>query len=227
MSDGTLLTRAIEHGDRHAIEELIVGQMDRIHAVCMGLIRNREVANELAQEAVLRVYKSVPRFKRQCAWSTWTYRIARNLCLNWLEKMREDSGDDGTQLVDPRADAIDAQAEDQRAVGVRRALSVLSEEERQAMLLHYESGLSVDEVTEIMGLTNRSGARGVLQRARRKLKKEAIRSMPEDSIVQRASAPPAARVAMERTLYELTRGPEGRDVPEPELGVRQRQRLLD
>ena len=227
MSDDTLLTRAIEHGDRQATEALILAQMDRIHAVCLGLIRNREVAAELAQEAVLRVYKSLPRFQRQCAWSTWCYRIARNLCLNWLEKMREDSGDDGTGLVDERPDPIQEQAAGERAVGVRQALQALSEEEREAMLLHYELGLSVDEVTEAMGLRNKSGARGVLQRARRKLKKEAARTMPEDSIVQRATAPKPVREAMERTLFELTRAPAGAEVREPDLALRKRQRLLD
>jgi len=227
VSDQTLLTRAIEHGDRQAVERLILGQMDRIHAVCRGLIRNREVAAELAQEAVLRVYKSIPRFQRQCAWSTWCYRIARNLCLNWLEKMREDVGDDGHRLVDTRLDAVEEQAEGERARGVRAALQALSAEEREAMLLHYELGLSVDEVTEAMELTNKSGARGLLQRARRKLKKEAAASMPEDSIVMRAVAPKPVREAMERTLYELTRAPAGGEVPEPQLALRKRQRLLD
>ncbi|HJN74312.1 MAG TPA: sigma-70 family RNA polymerase sigma factor [Myxococcota bacterium] len=226
MSDDTLLTRAVEHGDPEAIEALIIGQLGRIHAVCSGLVRDREVAAELSQEAVLRVFKSIPRFKRQCAWSTWTYRIARNLCLNWLEKMREDSGDDGSRLVDPRDDAIEEQAHGERARGVREALSKLSAEEREAMLLHYEGGLSVDEVTEMMGLTNRSGARGVLQRARRKLKKEALRSMPEDSIVRRGM-PPSTREAMERTLHELTRAPGGPVLREPSLAVRTRGQLLD
>ncbi|MCP4806524.1 MAG: sigma-70 family RNA polymerase sigma factor [Proteobacteria bacterium] len=223
--DAALIERA-QQGDRAATEALILGQMGRMHAVCTGLIRNREVASELAQEAVLRLYKSIPRFRGDCAWSTWSYRIAKNLCLNWLEKMREDVGNDGTLLEDPRPDALQETAEDQRAVGVRAALESLSELERQAMLLHYESGLSVDEVTEILGLTNKSGARGVLQRARRKLKKQVAAAMPEDSIVRRAAPPEPVREAMERTLFELTRT-VSRDAVEPELSRRTRTKLLD
>lgn len=223
--DVALIERA-QAGDRQAAEQLIVGQMGRMHAVCLGLIRNREVAGELAQEAVLRLFKSIPRFRGDCAWSTWSYRIAKNLCLNWLEKMREDVGDDGTMLEDPRADALAETAQDQRSAGVRQALQALSEVERQAMLLHYESGLSVDEVTEVLGLTNKSGARGVLQRARRKLKKQVAQEMPEDSIVLRATPPEPVRAAMERTLFELTRG-VARDAHEPELSTRKRQSLLD
>ena len=223
--DAALIERA-QAGDRQAAEQLILGQMGRMHAVCTGLIRNREVASELAQEAVLRLYKSIPRFRGDCAWSTWSYRIAKNLCLNWLEKMREDVGDDGTMLEDPSADALQETAHDQRARGVRQALQALSEVERRAMLLHYESGLSVDEVTDILGLTNKSGARGVLQRARRKLKKQVAASMPEDSIVLRAAPPEPVLQKMEQTLYELTRS-VSRDAVEPELSTRKRQSLLD
>lgn len=222
---------AAQAGDVHAQEQLVASQMDRIHAVCSALIRNREVAAELSQEAVLRLFKSIPRFRGECAWSTWSYRIARNLCLNWLEKMREDVGDDGHLLEAPDADPLVEVSTDQRRSGVRQALdSALDEQEREAILLHYEAGLPVEEVTRVMGLTNRSGARGLLQRARRKLRKELTSEMPEDSIVARAQrpAPPKVRAAMERTLHQLTRAPE-RDTPgaEPELSLRPRQALLD
>lgn len=230
---------AAQAGDTRAQEQLVASQMDRIHGVCSALIRNREVAAELSQEAVLRLFKSIPRFRGDCAWSTWSYRIARNLCLNWLEKMREDVGEDGHTMEDPKADPLDEVSGDQRRVGVRMAVHhALDDQEREAILLHYEAGLPVEEVTRVMGLQNRSGARGVLQRARRKLRRELSQEMPEDSIVARAQrpapkkaapkAPPDVRAAMERTLHQLTRVP-GRDSegPEPELSLRPRQSLLD
>ena len=81
----------------------------------------------------------------------------------------------------------------------------------------------MSEVTEVMGLDNASGARGLLQRARRKLRREALRKMEEDSIVQRAMAP-RTRARMEQTLAslraEVSEEPRVRTMP-------QRGSLLD
>ncbi len=230
-SDLSARIEAAQAGDVRAQELLVASQMDRIHAVCSALIRNREVAAELSQEAVLRLFKSIPRFRGECAWSTWSYRIARNLCLNWLEKMREDVGEDGHALPDPCADPLAEVSVDERREGVRLALdSALDAQEREAILLHYEAGLPVEEVTRVMGLDNRTGARGLLQRARRKLRRELSQEMPEDSIVARAGrpTPPKVLAAMERTLHQLTRVPSREsEGPEPELSLRPRQALLD
>ena len=221
--DDALLLRW-QHGDPSAAEALIRPQMDRIHALCLSLVRDPEVAAELSQESVLRLYRSLDGFRGDCAWSTWSYRIARNLCLNWLEKRREEVGDDGTEVDDPGAGVHQRAADAEREALVREIVrSSLDDSEREAVLLHYEAGLSVSEVTEVMGLDNASGARGLLQRARRKLRREALRKMEEDSIVQRAMAP-RTRARMEQTLAslraEVSEEPRVRTMP-------QRGSLLD
>jgi RNA polymerase sigma factor (sigma-70 family) len=222
-SDNELL-EAWAGGDPRAAEELIRGQMDRVYGLCLSLVRDPQVASELSQEAVLRLYKSLPRFRGDCAWSTWSYRIARNLCLNWLEKRREDTGDDGTQMSDPRGGPHQEAIGAQRDALVRGAIEAsLDAEEREAVLLHYEAGLSVAEVTEVMALENASGARGLLQRARRKLRREVVQSMEEDSIVQRAMTP-KQRERIERTLQQLSAEVSTEPTVRP---MRKRGNLLD
>ncbi len=198
------LLKAWKEGDPSGAEELIRGQMDRIYGLCLSLVRDPEVAAELSQETVLRLFKSMASFRGECAWSTWSYRVARNLCLNWLEKRREQLGDEGDQLDDPQAGVHRQAMAAERDAMVRQAVDAsLDPQEREAVLLHYEAGLSVAEVTEVMSLSNASGARGLLQRARRKLRKEVLRSMEEDSIVQRAMAQ-ETRDRMEQTLAQLS-----------------------
>ena len=222
-SDNELLD-AWAGGDPRAAEALIRGQMDRVYGLCLSLVRDPQVASELSQEAVLRLYKSLPRFRGDCAWSTWSYRIARNLCLNWIEKRREEGGDDGTQMSDPRGGPHQEAIGAQRDALVRGAIEAsLDAEEREAVLLHYEAGLSVAEVTEVMGLDNASGARGLLQRARRKLRREVVQSMEEDSIVQRAMTP-KQRERIERTLQQLSAEISTEPTVRP---MRKRGNLLD
>jgi hypothetical protein len=91
------------------------------------------------------------------------------------------------------------------------------------VLLHYEAGLSVAEVTEVMALENASGARGLLQRARRKLRREVVQSMEEDSIVQRAMTP-KQRERIERTLQQLSAEVSTEPTVRP---MRKRGNLLD
>lgn len=225
-AEAELLSRA--RWDPSAVEALLRGQLDRIYGVCLAIVRDPEVAAELSQEALLRLYRSLPEFRGECAFGTWAWRVARNLALNWRARARERAGEDGTALPDPRPQAPEVLAADQRARGVRQALAQLSDPEREALLLHYEVGLSVEEVTELMGLQNRSGARGLLQRARRKLRRSAQQALPEDSIVLRAhpaDAQAQAREALEATLTRLRVLPEG---PEPRLRpMPPRQRLID
>jgi RNA polymerase sigma-70 factor (ECF subfamily) len=220
MNDAELVQRllASEGQDQAVAEALVRGQMDRIARLCRSMVRNEQAAAELAQEALVRLYTSIPRFRGECKWSTWSHRIARNLCLNWLEKMREKVGDEGLHLVDDGPDAIALQSSVEREQGVQRSIhAVLDPQEAEAVRLHYTVGLSIAEVTEVMELQMRTGARGLLQRARRKLKKHMMAHMLEDSIVQRA-VPPELTAAMESTLVQLTRGTH-RDLPglEPSL----------
>jgi RNA polymerase sigma factor (sigma-70 family) len=221
VDDALLVQRLLDSKgqDQTAAEALVRGQMNRIARLCRSMVRNEQAAAELAQEALVRLYTSIPRFRGECKWSTWSHRIARNLCLNWLEKMREQVGDEGLHLVDQGPDAVSIQSIAEREQGVQRSVhAVLDPEEAEAVRLHYSVGLSIAEVTEVMDLQMRTGARGLLQRARRKLKKHMMAHMLEDSIVQRA-VPAELTQAMENTLVQLTRGTY-RDEPGLEPSVR-------
>lgn len=149
----------------------------RITAFCRRLVRNPQQATELAQEAQLIAYAKLAEFQEGHRFATWVHGIARNLCLRALSKRTELLADDGVlEGVDEnlRTGLCLMHAEERAALIRAAAADVLDAEEQKAVHLRYVVGLSQDRITEMLHL-ERSGARGLLQRCRRKLGK-AIRA---------------------------------------------------
>jgi RNA polymerase sigma-70 factor (ECF subfamily) len=139
----------------------------------MRRVRNRELALDLAQETLLRAYRSLGSYEGPHRFAGWIFTIARNRCLTALrpppllrdeDALVEETVDPGPN---PEARAITAEAEE-RLLGLIR--TELDETEQTAIWLRCFEGVAVDEITRQLAIPQSSGARGVLQSARRKLR---------------------------------------------------------
>jgi RNA polymerase sigma-70 factor (ECF subfamily) len=173
--DGELLelarTRAGDGEGRAAAGELLMRYQQAVYVWCQRYVRDHERALDMAQEVLLQAYERIEQFEGRSAFSSWLFVIARNRCLN---EMRSDHWHDDQELdlvPDERVrfdDAIDEAARGERLLGLMNR--VLDAEERKAVWLRYTERMPVDTITTILNLAAKSGARGVLQRARRKLR---------------------------------------------------------
>ncbi len=156
---------------RAAVEELLARYVDPVYRWCYRHARNVDDASELAQDVLTRVYESLPTFRERSAFSSWVFAIARNHCLNFMRRA-------GRVIPLEEIDAVERDDDpEQRLVDVEDARRRLGEmeacldpTERAALWMRCAEGLSVDEITRELGLENESGARAILQRARRKLR---------------------------------------------------------
>src|SRR5260370_27050146 len=82
------LIRASQRGDELAFEPLIRLSAQNVLRLALNLLRSPEDANDIYQEAFLRVYKNLHAFRFDCSFHTWLYRIVTNLCLDALRKRR-------------------------------------------------------------------------------------------------------------------------------------------
>src|SRR5260370_27329781 len=82
------LIRAAQRGDQRAFEQLVRAYDQNVLRLAMNLLRSPEDANDIYQEAFLRVYKNLHAFRFDCSFHTWLYRIVTNLCLDALRKRR-------------------------------------------------------------------------------------------------------------------------------------------
>jgi RNA polymerase sigma-70 factor (ECF subfamily) len=90
-SDGHLVKQA-KQGDIEAFAELARRCQEKVYYTLLSLTKNQQDASDLAQEAFMHAFKSIKSFKQRSSFSTWIYRIAVNLTLNFLKRKRREKG---------------------------------------------------------------------------------------------------------------------------------------
>jgi RNA polymerase sigma-70 factor (ECF subfamily) len=158
---------------RAAAEELFGRYHGRVYAWCLRRVRNRDEAYDLAQDVMLNAYRALPGFAGEASFSTWLYVIARNRCRRAMRRpslLRDEEQEPDT--MPDRGAAPDDEAlgrvEQDDVLDLMR--SHLDPREQLALWLRCYEGMEVGEITESLGIAGASGARGVLQSARRKLR---------------------------------------------------------
>jgi RNA polymerase sigma-70 factor (ECF subfamily) len=154
----------------------------RVFAWCYRYARNREQALDLTQEVLTRAWRSLGSFRHGSRVSWWMFVITRNRCLSAVRATRW-LADDDVALEDlPASDLAPDEAYlqqlDEQAL-LRLIETHLDSEERMAIWLCCFDRMPIDEITRTMRLASASGARGLLQRARRKLRTALARRAQE------------------------------------------------
>jgi RNA polymerase sigma-70 factor (ECF subfamily) len=143
------LMQAWRAGDRLALERLLTPYEMQLYHLCLGILRNREDAEDAVQEAFLRALRGMDRFRGDAAVRTWLQRIAVNVCVEWKRSRRQTAAlDSAGELAAPEASVED------RVLGrveALDALGALSVHQRAAIVLKDVQGLSTDEVAAAMG----------------------------------------------------------------------------
>ena len=158
-----------------AAAELFLRHQPRITRWCYRFTRDRESACDLAQEILLRVFRNLDSYRGECRFSTWLYVIARNLCMSAIQKRsNEPVWVAKTGPVDfPDTASVDVhtavETEQSRRRSWRFILDTLDETEARVMMLHYGQEVPLNTVSQMLGLTNKSGAKAYIVSARRKL----------------------------------------------------------
>ncbi len=162
------------------LDRLFSSNRGRIYALCLRRLKNPAWAEEITQETLLVAYQKLSEFEQRSRFSTWIFSIANNLCLRALQKKREYLSDDG--VIDPEGEVFDMfrslRVAERNQILEEAAAAVLDEVEREAVTLRYVQYMSQDDITQLLELEG-TGARGVLQRCRRKLRRELHRRLEE------------------------------------------------
>lgn len=181
--DEASLIRAAQSGDQNAFEQLVRGYDQAVLRLAYRLLRSSEDANDIYQEAFLRVYRNLHQFRFDCSFQTWLYRIVTNLCLDTLRrrKVRKEEPStvitsegprDRTTLVEdatagnnPQRNLLSAELRQK----IDDTLGELTPRERMVFEMRHYEGLRLRTIGEAIGTTEEA-AKNCLFRATQKMR---------------------------------------------------------
>jgi RNA polymerase sigma-70 factor (ECF subfamily) len=156
--------------DPVAVRTLVARKLPRLLALATRMLGDRMEAEDVAQEAFVRIWKQAPNWREGGArFDTWLHRVALNLCYDRLRGQREEPVAELPDQADPAA-SPDVQFENRtRDEQIRVALAALPARQREALVLNYYQELSNIEAAALMGITV-DALESLLARARRNLR---------------------------------------------------------
>jgi RNA polymerase sigma-70 factor (ECF subfamily) len=181
--DEAALIRAAQAGDQDAFEQLVRVYDQSVLRLAMNLLRSPEDAHDVYQEAFLRVYRNLDKFRFDCSFHTWLYRIVTNLCLDQMRrrKVRKEEPAALTTAEGPldRIDSVPEQRVDgdpqrhlfsgQLRQKIKEVLEGLTARERMVFELRHYEGHRLKRIGEILG-TSEEAAKNCLFRATQKMR---------------------------------------------------------
>jgi RNA polymerase sigma-70 factor, ECF subfamily len=185
--DRALIERA-QGGDREAFEALVHRYDRDVLRIALNILHRTEDARDVYQEAFLKIYKNLPRFRFECSFYTWMYRVVTNVCLDHLRRRASRPEDQSPEYSmnqrgdTPAADFFDQQPETGAASDPERrlrgleigkrissALERLTPRERIVFEMKHYQGLKLRAIGEALGTTEEK-VKNSLFRATRKLR---------------------------------------------------------
>ena len=196
-SDEELVARS-RGGDLDSFNQLVLRWERPIYALAYRVIGREEDARDVAQETFLRAFRALSGFKGQAKFSSWLYRITLNLCRDWIRRERRTpvaQTPEGVDIIELAGEAAPSESiEDlvsRKELGraVAKAMSVLPDEQRTAIILKEYHGLTFQEIADLLDCPLSTVKTRLYQGL------TVLRRQLQDAGVESTFGPPGERVA--------------------------------
>lgn len=158
------MVRACLAGDATAFRGLVEKYQGRLYAMIYGMLRNREDARDLTQEAFVKAYNNLRSFRLESSFYTWLYRIGMNLAIDHTRKRKRRAAagfdesigarDDDGSLIEQHHEDLPSKTLERKQLyrRIMDCLDKLPEDQKQVILLRELEGLPYKEISDIMGI---------------------------------------------------------------------------
>ena len=167
----TALIARVGNREPGAVREIVAKKLPRIVALAARMLGDRDEADDVAQEAFLRIWKIAPKWRSGAArFDTWLHRVTLNLCYDRLRRHRETTvSDEFPEQADPAPLPDERLATAHANARMQAALATLPARQREALVLQYYQDLPNADAAALMGVSVEA-LESLLARARRNLK---------------------------------------------------------
>lgn len=172
------IIKSVLDGKLEAFETLVRAHEKTVYNLALRMTGSVEDAQDMTQETFIKVYRSLSSFRADSKFSVWIYRIASNVCCDFLRVRNRRSAVSltvGDESTDSTLDICDEAASVDRALAdsltrdaIRRGLDTLPDEQRHILLLREINGLSYEEIAKVLAL-EKGTVKSRIFRARKKL----------------------------------------------------------
>jgi RNA polymerase sigma-70 factor (ECF subfamily) len=159
---------SVSAGDLRAFEQLIQRHQSSAWQAAYRFLGDASEAEDIAQEAFLKILDAAPRYQPTAAFRTYLYRVITRLCLDFAQKKRPLYTQFLPEIPRKEPSPIDVLARSEQKQGIRQALNELPGKQRMAVILRYYEGLGYAEMAVALGVTPKAVER-LLARARESL----------------------------------------------------------
>jgi RNA polymerase sigma-70 factor (ECF subfamily) len=175
-SDEALLIKSAQKGNDAALEALLFAYEKKVYNVAYRFMGNEADAYDMAQEALIKIYKGLRTFRLESSFSSWVYRLTVNTCLDGLRKRKksplslDSTMESGVVIEDknsgtPEEHALNIESRED----IQKAINTLSDDHRITVVLRDIQGLSYDEIAETLSISIGT-VKSRLSRGRQRLK---------------------------------------------------------
>lgn len=165
------------NGEQQAYALLVDRYQNYVFTLTSRMIRNREDAEEVAQDVFIKAYKYLADFRGASKFSTWLYTIVNNTCITFLRKKKLEVHSLDNEAVFARADNTDSGSradlveQKSRQNMVNEAIALLNPDDAQIITLFYKAEQSLEETAQVLGIEV-NAAKVRLHRARTRLREK-------------------------------------------------------
>jgi len=176
LNDTEIINQVLS-GDQQAYAGLVNRYQNYVFTLSLRFTKNREDAEEVAQDIFIKAYRSLVDFRGASKFSTWLYTIVNNTCITFLRKKKLDTHSLDHEKIFEQADSQDSGftanlvEQKSRIAMVNKAITMLSPDDAEVITLFYKAEQSLDEIAQILGLEMNT-AKVRLHRARQRLKEK-------------------------------------------------------
>ena len=158
------LMQSVAGGDLDAFNELVLRYQSLAWKTAYRFLGDSMEAEDIAQEAFLRILDAAPRYRPTATFRTYFYRILAHLCIDRTRKRQLAIMDNVPEMADPSPGPTESLMEKERCAQVRTALDTLPPNQKAAMILRHYEDLSYSEIAQILDITPKA-VEGLISRA--------------------------------------------------------------